>query len=123
MIGRPILYKTTKDFLLRFGLKDINELPSIEEFEKMAGELAEQEEIPMEQAPQHHAPETADGLQAERHTHLPQADGSPDPVDDPLDDELPEEEAAALRRLTDPALAWEIDDGKRREVGPKWLLK
>jgi len=59
VIGRPILYKTTKDFLLRFGLKDINELPSIEEFEKMAGELNETlldqpsetealEEIPME---------------------------------------------------------------------------
>jgi segregation and condensation protein B len=49
VIGRPILYKTTKDFLLRFGLKDIAELPSIEEFEKMAGELNEslQEEIPM----------------------------------------------------------------------------
>jgi segregation and condensation protein B len=41
VIGRPILYKTTKEFLLRFGLKDVNELPSIEEFEKMAGELAE----------------------------------------------------------------------------------
>jgi segregation and condensation protein B len=91
VIGRPILYKTTKDFLLRFGLKDINELPSIEEFEKMAGELAEQEEIPMEQAHDHHAPETTDELQAERHTHLPQADGSPDPVDDPLDDQLPED--------------------------------
>lgn len=50
VIGRPILYKTTKDFLLRFGLRDINELPSIEEFEKMASELNEavQEEIPME---------------------------------------------------------------------------
>jgi len=51
VIGRPILYKTTRDFLLRFGLKDISELPSIEEFEKMAGELADaepvQEEIPM----------------------------------------------------------------------------
>src|ERR1700750_2146887 len=59
VIGRPILYKTTKEFLLRFGLKDISELPSIEEFEKMAGELAEQEEIPMEdsQNPPHHAPE------------------------------------------------------------------
>jgi len=92
VIGRPILYKTTKDFLLRFGLKDINELPSIEEFEKMAGELAEQEEIPMEEARGHSAPETADELQAERHTHLPQADGSPDPVDDPLDDELPDDD-------------------------------
>jgi segregation and condensation protein B len=60
VIGRPILYKTTKDFLVRFGLKDINELPSIEEFEKMAGELADtdpvQEEIQME-----HPEEKADG--------------------------------------------------------------
>ena len=36
VIGRPILYKTTREFLLRFGLKDLNELPSIEEFEKLA---------------------------------------------------------------------------------------
>jgi segregation and condensation protein B len=43
VIGRPILYKTTKEFLLRFGLKDVNDLPSMEEFEKMAGELAESE--------------------------------------------------------------------------------
>lgn len=35
VIGRPILYKTSKDFLLRFGLKDLSELPSIEEFEKL----------------------------------------------------------------------------------------
>ena len=54
VIGRPILYKTTKDFLLRFGLKDIAELPSIEEFEKMAGDLndAVQEEIVMETSPE-----------------------------------------------------------------------
>ena len=62
VIGRPILYKTTKDFLLRFGLKDINELPSIEEFEKMAGELADaepvQEEIQME-ATHHQSEEEA----------------------------------------------------------------
>jgi segregation and condensation protein B len=44
VIGRPILYKTTKEFLLRFGLKDVNELPSMEEFEKMAAiELEEPE--------------------------------------------------------------------------------
>ncbi|MBB5318296.1 SMC-Scp complex subunit ScpB [Tunturibacter empetritectus] len=71
VIGRPILYKTTRDFLLRFGLKDINELPSIEEFEKMAGELAEQEEIPME----HHAPESASDLEREKNQTEPQADG------------------------------------------------
>jgi segregation and condensation protein B len=38
VIGRPILYKTTKDFLVRFGLKDVQELPSMEEFEKMTGD-------------------------------------------------------------------------------------
>jgi segregation and condensation protein B len=44
VIGRPILYKTTKEFLLRFGLKDVTELPSMEEFEKMAAiELDEPE--------------------------------------------------------------------------------
>jgi len=80
VIGRPILYKTTKDFLLRFGLKDINELPSIEEFEKMAGELAEQEEIPME----HHAPETPDEVEQEKDQTEPQADGESDgPSNDP----------------------------------------
>jgi segregation and condensation protein B len=36
VIGRPILYKTTREFLLRFGLKDVTELPSMDEFEKMA---------------------------------------------------------------------------------------
>jgi segregation and condensation protein B len=41
VIGRPILYKTTKEFLLRFGLKDVSELPSMEEFEKMAADMAE----------------------------------------------------------------------------------
>jgi segregation and condensation protein B len=41
VIGRPILYKTTKEFLMRFGLKDVSELPSMDEFEKMASELEE----------------------------------------------------------------------------------
>ena len=35
VIGRPILYKTTKEFLLRFGLNNVAELPSMEEFERL----------------------------------------------------------------------------------------
>jgi segregation and condensation protein B len=70
VIGRPILYKTTKDFLIRFGLKDISELPSIEEFEKMAGELVDAEPV------QEKIPITP---------HHLQADGSPDTADNPLD--------------------------------------
>jgi segregation and condensation protein B len=61
VIGRPILYKTTKEFLLRFGLKDLNELPSIEEFEKMAaGELAEAEELPFQEQQTLHVPDEVD---------------------------------------------------------------
>jgi segregation and condensation protein B len=36
VIGRPILYRTTKEFLVHFGLKDLDELPSLEEFEDLA---------------------------------------------------------------------------------------
>jgi len=35
VIGKPILYKTTKDFLVQFGLKDLTELPSLKEFEEI----------------------------------------------------------------------------------------
>jgi segregation and condensation protein B len=51
VIGRPILYKTTKEFLLRFGLKDVSELPSMEEFEKLVAESFQSELIPAESAP------------------------------------------------------------------------
>ena len=46
VIGRPILYKTTKEFLLRFGLKDVNELPSMEEFEKLISESFQSDLLP-----------------------------------------------------------------------------
>ncbi len=38
VIGRPILYKTSKEFLMRFGLSDLDELPSLKEFEALARE-------------------------------------------------------------------------------------
>jgi segregation and condensation protein B len=106
VIGRPILYKTTKDFLLRFGLKDVAELPSIEEFEKMAGELADiepvQEEIPMPEGTARPETDTNDSvderithdnLLEEQHVTEPQADGDstdlePDESNRPSD-ELP----------------------------------
>jgi len=52
VIGRPILYKTTKEFLLRFGLKDVNELPSMEEFEKLVAESFQSDLLPAESEPQ-----------------------------------------------------------------------
>jgi segregation and condensation protein B len=38
VMGRPILYKTSKEFLMRFGLSDLDELPSLKEFEALARE-------------------------------------------------------------------------------------
>jgi segregation and condensation protein B len=48
VIGRPILYKSTKEFLLRFGLKDVSELPSMEEFEKLVAESFQSDLLPAE---------------------------------------------------------------------------
>jgi len=65
VIGRPILYKTTKEFLMRFGLKDVSELPSMEEFEKLVAESFQAELIPAEDTST--APEpapAAEGAQA-----------------------------------------------------------
>src|SRR6202042_2563793 len=49
VVGRPILYKTTREFLLRFGLKDVSELPSMEEFEKMAASELDEPEMALEE--------------------------------------------------------------------------
>jgi segregation and condensation protein B len=36
VMGRPIMYRTSKEFLIRFGLSDLGELPSLKEFEQLA---------------------------------------------------------------------------------------
>jgi segregation and condensation protein B len=51
VVGRPILYRTSRDFLVHFGLKDLGELPSLREFEELARqalgpELAADENLP-----------------------------------------------------------------------------
>ena len=56
VIGRPILYKTTKEFLLRFGLKDVTELPSMEEFEKLVAESFQGDLAPAHSAEEEPAP-------------------------------------------------------------------
>lgn len=46
VVGKPILYKTTRDFLIRFGLNSTNDLPTLKEFEEMAKAGLEGEETP-----------------------------------------------------------------------------
>ena len=40
-VGRPMMYGTSKEFLIQFGLKDLTELPSIEDFQDLAGETGQ----------------------------------------------------------------------------------
>jgi len=70
VIGRPILYKTTKEFLMRFGLKDVGELPSMEEFEKLVAESFQADLIPAaeETPPEPVSESTSDPGDQERQT-------------------------------------------------------
>jgi segregation and condensation protein B len=89
VIGRPILYKTTKEFLMRFGLDNVSELPSMEEFEKIASDGQAElftQETPAEAAPVEGTGEPAtveEGAEA-ANTGIPVAQqaGEPEPVPD-----------------------------------------
>ena len=100
VIGRPILYKTTKEFLLRFGLKDVSELPSMEEFEKLASEalqldmvggVADATGVPdVAEAQAESAPVEAEPAQVEAHDNVePIAAAQDEP-----EEEISREEAA-----------------------------
>ena len=56
VVGRPILYRSTKEFLLRFGLKDVTELPSMEEFEKIVAESFQSDLLPVDDQTSESAP-------------------------------------------------------------------
>jgi segregation and condensation protein B len=58
VVGRPILYGTSQEFLIQFGLKSLDDLPSLEEFEELlradfGAEAAEVAEVadPIEASP------------------------------------------------------------------------
>jgi segregation and condensation protein B len=52
VVGKPILYKTTKEFLVQFGLKDLSELPTLKEFEELGRLSVSEAESEPEPAPQ-----------------------------------------------------------------------
>lgn len=71
VVGKPILYKTTRDFLVQFGLRDLSELPTLKEFEEL-GRLALSEGEPPAVEPE------------------PQPDGDPRPAEPPIREPEPE---------------------------------
>jgi segregation and condensation protein B len=72
VVGQPILYKTTKEFLVQFGLKDLSELPTLKEFEELGRlELVEEATPPVES--QASSPEQAESDGANRAQGAPPA--------------------------------------------------
>lgn len=65
VIGRPILYRTTKEFLLRFGLEDMDDLPNLKDFEQLARD-ALGPEIGLEEGIEAGEPTSAGNLDAAR---------------------------------------------------------
>jgi segregation and condensation protein B len=69
VIGRPILYRTSKQFMMRFGLSDLDELPSLKEFEALAqaalgsdeGIAETQRDVPSEGQPNLQTEQTTEG--------------------------------------------------------------
>jgi segregation and condensation protein B len=90
VIGRPILYKTTKEFLLRFGLKDVNELPSMEEFEKMAASELDEPETAPNTAPSAVQIAEADTTTGETPAAAPDPE-APNTTDNPAPEDAPAE--------------------------------
>ncbi|HEY6350375.1 MAG TPA: SMC-Scp complex subunit ScpB [Candidatus Angelobacter sp.] len=97
VVGRPMLYKTTKDFLMRFGLKDLHELPSVEEFEKLAG-----------------GDEQGD-LFAARDAAIPDATGVPEVPEDAGVETMHEDKAEVPENVTEPTVSTDPEHTKSDE--------
>jgi segregation and condensation protein B len=102
VIGRPILYKTTREFLLRFGLKDVTELPSMEEFEKLA-ELELDEPDPT----------------AEAEPANPEAEDLNMELDDTNDEQLPGGYPNTLTETEEPPAEPELVHSDTPKSGPQ----
>jgi segregation and condensation protein B len=95
VVGKPILYKTTKEFLIQFGLKDVSELPTLKEFEELGRlalsdvETADAEppaqEPPVQEPPDEPAPESPPVEEPEPEpapVHEPDPTTEPGPAED-----------------------------------------
>ncbi|HUR34488.1 MAG TPA: SMC-Scp complex subunit ScpB [Vicinamibacterales bacterium] len=88
VVGRPFMYATTKEFLIRFGLKDISDLPKVEDMAESLGiesTLLVEQVTPEEQLPL--SEPDADGAFASSDDDQPGTSGSADDTDDDPDED------------------------------------
>jgi segregation and condensation protein B len=117
VVGRPMLYKTTKDFLLRFGLKDVSELPSLEEFEKLAAREMQDELF----AGDHSAMADATGTPTESNEAISSTDAAAHnghthhKIEDGGQEQLAEDKAEAPQTVTEPTVSSDPKHNKTDE--------
>ena len=84
VIGRPMQYKTTKDFLIQFGLSDLTELPTLKELEELGraalGEIDEGEETDATPDSPANEPEETEPIESEGEDESQQAEATEDAV-------------------------------------------
>jgi len=111
VVGKPILYKTTKEFLVQFGLKDLTELPTLKEFEEL-GRLALSDSDEPAAAPPTEAPASegaaaeepaAEASAAEPTTVEPSAAGEAAAEEVAAEETVPEAPAAEEPAVEEPA--------------------
>jgi segregation and condensation protein B len=88
VIGRPILYRTSKDFLMRFGLSDLEDLPSLKEFEALAREALGTEDGVAEGEVPGEAAESAEPAEMQPVDGASAGDGADGPVADVRETEV-----------------------------------
>jgi segregation and condensation protein B len=78
VVGRPILYKTTKEFMVQFGLKDLNELPTLKEFEELRRLALGEEDLETAEPPAADVAAPAQEPEAQEHeAQAPEAQEAP----------------------------------------------
>jgi segregation and condensation protein B len=89
VVGKPILYKTTKEFLVQFGLKDLHELPSLKEFEELRRLAFQDVDEPMSAGDPEPTPAREPGTHPEPEP-IPIPEHDPVPEPEPIGDPEPE---------------------------------
>jgi segregation and condensation protein B len=103
VIGRPMQYKTTKEFLVQFGLNDLTELPNLKELEELSrAALGEGEEPEQGQVSETDQTENGAGAGASGAEENPGVEAG---FDDAADESAVEEDSAASMRPTAAAAA------------------
>jgi segregation and condensation protein B len=97
VIGRPILYRTSKQFMMRFGLSDLDELPSLKEFEALAQAALGSDEGIAEVQPEDQLDQPVESAgnegDASASSSAPNENGSPENAKDSIADTSGEQEA------------------------------